>query len=48
MAHYYRRIPEGTGWVMDGFPTSYNQAKALEKALSGFDYTGKDIAKVLT
>ncbi|XP_069125844.1 sperm flagellar protein 2-like isoform X2 [Argopecten irradians] len=31
-----RNIPEGTGWVLDGFPTNYNQAKVLEKALTGF------------
>lgn len=38
-----RRIPEGTGWVIDGFPTTYSQAKLLEKALSGFD--GPDKSK---
>ena len=32
-----RRVPEGSGWVTDGFPTTYAQAKLLEKALSGFD-----------
>ena len=43
---FYRRIPEGTGWIMDGFPTSYNQAKALEKALSGFDVSTKEAERV--
>ncbi|XP_074662046.1 sperm flagellar protein 2-like [Tubulanus polymorphus] len=32
-----RRIPEGTGWILDGYPTTYSQAKLVEKALSGFD-----------
>jgi adenylate kinase family enzyme len=31
----YRNIPEGTGWILDGFPSNYNQAKVLEKALTG-------------
>ena len=35
--HFLRRVLEGTGWVLDGFPASYNQAKMLEKALTGFD-----------
>ncbi|KAK7503972.1 hypothetical protein BaRGS_00004704, partial [Batillaria attramentaria] len=37
-----RRIPEGTGWVLDSYPQNYNQAKLLEKALSGFDPNAKD------
>lgn len=37
-----RHIPEGTGWVMDGFPSNYQQAKILEKALSGFDAMAKE------
>lgn len=40
-----RRIPEGTGWILDGFPSSYNQAKLLEKALSGLDPEGREKAK---
>ncbi|ESO92609.1 hypothetical protein LOTGIDRAFT_120497 [Lottia gigantea] len=32
-----RRVPENTGWIIDGFPQNYNQAKLLEKALSGFE-----------
>ena len=40
-----RRIPEDTGWVLDGFPATYNQAKLLEKALSGIDPDGKDRSK---
>ncbi|KAL5265353.1 hypothetical protein ACHWQZ_G006182 [Mnemiopsis leidyi] len=31
-----REIPEGTGWILDNFPKTLKQAKALEKALSGF------------
>ncbi|KAI8510088.1 hypothetical protein Bbelb_125160 [Branchiostoma belcheri] len=30
-----RRLPEGTGWVLDGFPLTLQQAKLLEKALTG-------------
>lgn len=37
----HRSLPEGTGWVIDGFPTTYTQAKLLEKALSGFDAGAK-------
>ena len=32
-----RRIPEGEGWIIDGFPTSYDQVKLLENALSGYE-----------
>ena len=28
--------------MLDGFPMNYNQAKMLEKALSGFDVAAKD------
>ncbi|XP_067937009.1 sperm flagellar protein 2-like [Watersipora subatra] len=42
LAEAIRAIPEGTGWVIDGFPTTYTQAKLLEKALSGFDAGAKD------
>jgi len=31
-----REVPEGTGWILDNFPKTLKQAKALEKALSGF------------
>ncbi|XP_013409132.1 sperm flagellar protein 2 isoform X2 [Lingula anatina] len=41
-----RHIPEGTGWVLDGFPTNYTQAKLLEKALSGFDAMAKEQEKL--
>lgn len=37
----FRSLPEGTGWVLDGFPSTYSQAKLLEKALSGFDPTAR-------
>ncbi|KAK6179274.1 hypothetical protein SNE40_011674 [Patella caerulea] len=40
-----RRVPEGTGWLIDGFPQNYNQAKLLEKALSGFDANAKESTK---
>ena len=30
-----RRVEEGSGWVIDGFPATTNQAKLLEKALTG-------------
>jgi hypothetical protein len=32
-----RQVPEGTGWILDGFPTTLTQAVLLEKALSGYD-----------
>jgi adenylate kinase family enzyme len=32
-----RRIPEGEGWIIDGFPTTYDQVKLLENALSGYE-----------
>jgi hypothetical protein len=43
---YSRHIPEGTGWVIDGFPSTYSQAKLLEKALSGFDATDKSKSNI--
>ncbi|XP_072272687.1 sperm flagellar protein 2 isoform X2 [Pyxicephalus adspersus] len=30
-------IPANSGWVIDGFPTTLNQAKLVEKALTGCD-----------
>ena len=42
----FRRIPEGTGWVIDGYPQNYNQAKLLEKALSGYDVNAKENQKL--
>ncbi|KAM5192182.1 sperm flagellar protein 2 [Mantella aurantiaca] len=30
-------IPANSGWVIDGFPSTLNQAKLLEKALTGWD-----------
>jgi len=30
-------LPEGTGWVLDGFPVTLTQAILLEKAVSGYD-----------
>lgn len=32
-----RRIPEGEGWIIDGFPTTYDQVKLLENALGGYE-----------
>uniref|UniRef100_A0A2C9KBG9 Calponin-homology (CH) domain-containing protein n=1 Tax=Biomphalaria glabrata TaxID=6526 RepID=A0A2C9KBG9_BIOGL len=37
-----RKIPEGTGWILDGYPQNYAQAKLLEKGLSGCDRSIKD------
>ncbi|XP_076812230.1 sperm flagellar protein 2-like [Clavelina lepadiformis] len=31
------KIPDGSGWVLDGFPTTLQQAILLEKALTGSD-----------
>ena len=41
----HRRIPEGTGWVLDSYPQNYNQAKMLEKALSGYDANAPVVTK---
>ena len=32
-----RTLPQDKGWLIDGFPITYSQAKLLEKALTGFD-----------
>ncbi|CAF3645652.1 unnamed protein product [Rotaria sordida] len=32
-----RRIPDGEGWIIDGFPTTYDQVKLLENALSSYE-----------
>uniref|UniRef100_A0A8C9V7Y1 Sperm flagellar 2 n=1 Tax=Scleropages formosus TaxID=113540 RepID=A0A8C9V7Y1_SCLFO len=32
-----RRVPPESGWILDGFPMDLDQAKLLEKALSGID-----------
>ncbi|CAF3610857.1 unnamed protein product [Rotaria socialis] len=32
-----RRIPDGEGWIIDGFPTTYDQVKLLESALAGYE-----------
>ncbi|CAF4640162.1 unnamed protein product [Rotaria sp. Silwood1] len=37
IAERLRRIPDGEGWVIDGFPTTYEQVKLLENALSGYE-----------
>ncbi|XP_049326438.1 sperm flagellar protein 2 isoform X1 [Astyanax mexicanus] len=37
LIHAIRQVPEGQGWVLDGFPISVSQARLLEKALSGTD-----------
>jgi len=30
-------LPDGTGWILDGFPVTVAQAVLLEKAVSGHD-----------
>ena len=42
--YHHRVLPEGTGWILDGFPATYEQAKLLEKALSGLDNEGREKA----
>ncbi|KAL8590470.1 hypothetical protein ACOMHN_011683 [Nucella lapillus] len=42
LADVIRQIPEGTGWVIDGYPQDVDQAKLLEKALSGYDAFAKE------
>uniref|UniRef100_A0A674HYH1 Sperm flagellar 2 n=1 Tax=Terrapene triunguis TaxID=2587831 RepID=A0A674HYH1_9SAUR len=37
MVEAIKRTPQKKGWVMDGFPMTINQAKLLEKALTGSD-----------
>lgn len=32
-----RRLPEGEGWIIDGFPITYDQVKLLENALAGYE-----------
>ncbi|EDV23473.1 uncharacterized protein TRIADDRAFT_58131 [Trichoplax adhaerens] len=32
-----KKIPQGSGWILDDFPSTYNQAKLFEKALTGYD-----------
>uniref|UniRef100_A0A6Q2XHT1 Calponin-homology (CH) domain-containing protein n=1 Tax=Esox lucius TaxID=8010 RepID=A0A6Q2XHT1_ESOLU len=36
-----RAVPADSGWILDGFPVTLNQAKLLEKALGGSD-AGKE------
>lgn len=31
-------LPQEKGWLIDGFPNTFEQAKLLEKALTGYDY----------
>lgn len=42
LADAIKRIPEGMGWVLDNYPQNYNQAKLLEKTLSGYDANSKE------
>lgn len=37
-----RQIPEGTGWILEGYPNNYSQAKLLEKALTGCDVSAAE------
>ncbi|XP_077673284.1 sperm flagellar protein 2-like [Eretmochelys imbricata] len=39
MVEAIKRTPQKKGWIMDGFPMTINQAKLLEKALTGSDPT---------
>lgn len=34
---FFRKVPSGQGWVLDGFPVELSQAWLLEKALGGAD-----------
>ena len=34
---FVRRIPDGEGWIIDGFPITYEQVKLLENALAGYE-----------
>lgn len=40
--YFSRNVSEGTGWVLDNYPQNYNQAKLLEKALSGYDANSRE------
>ncbi|XP_057298976.1 sperm flagellar protein 2-like isoform X2 [Hydractinia symbiolongicarpus] len=37
LVEHIRNIPDGTGWIIDGFPMNIQQAKLLEKALTGYE-----------
>uniref|UniRef100_H2ZYY7 Sperm flagellar 2 n=1 Tax=Latimeria chalumnae TaxID=7897 RepID=H2ZYY7_LATCH len=37
MVEAINRVPQESGWIMDGFPVTLNQAKLLEKAITGVD-----------
>ncbi|CAF2636731.1 unnamed protein product [Rotaria sp. Silwood2] len=37
IAERLRRIPDREGWIIDGFPTTYEQVKLLENVLSGYE-----------
>ena len=47
-----RKLPQGTGWVLEGFPTTVRQAVIFEKALTGKDVSegaaNKKAAKYIT
>ncbi|NXP37451.1 SPEF2 protein, partial [Leiothrix lutea] len=36
------QIPPEKGWIVEGFPTTINQAKLFEKSYTGFDVEAKD------
>ncbi len=40
-----RTLPQEKGWIIDGFPSTYAQAKLLEKALTGFEEDNQEPAK---
>jgi adenylate kinase family enzyme len=37
IAEKIRGLPNTHGWIIDGFPNTYKQAKLLEKALTGYN-----------
>ena len=38
-----RKLPDGTGWVLDAFPQTVEQAVLLEKALTGNQFTNQGV-----
>ncbi|KAI6646164.1 sperm flagellar protein 2 [Oopsacas minuta] len=37
LIHKIRQLPDGSSWIIDGFPKTLNQAQLLEKQLSGYE-----------
>ena len=40
-----KMLPQDKGWIIDGFPNTFQQAKLLEKALTGYDHDNPVPAK---